>query len=476
MVQNNPISERLKKRRQLLMVLPLLIVPFVTLAFWAMGGGKRAGESAKSQHTAAGINSEVPKANVSFQAEDKLSLYQDADRKAEARKQALGQFSYPVTEDSVSGDIQLLAGGNEDPNSLKVEQKLADLQKILDGSSGLEKRGIASSLSVNPAIYGLQPGEQLGTESEEQLNRLDSLNEWIARKAESGGGSVYGEEEGQDGDMQQINTMLDKILAIQHPEKDEVGERLKQESRINKGRVYSMQLAPQNLKVPVLRPVLNTEIGSRLLKAPVIADTVTHLTGSVHELDSGALYRDPPQPIVGAFYEIDMDLDPNDAENDAAHYTVQAVIAASQTLVSGAAVKMRLTADVFIGGTLIPKGNFVYGISTVNGERLKITVSHIRFHNQIFPVHLKVYDLDGMEGIRIPGAIGRDASKEGADRGLQSVQMMSLDPSITAQAASAGIEATKGLLSKKVKLVRVTVKAGYPVLLLDEAGEDKKAK
>jgi hypothetical protein len=36
------------------------------------------------------------------------------------------------------------------------------------------------------------------------------------------------------------------------------------------------------------------------------------------------------------------------------------------------------------------------------------------------------------------------------------------------QAASAGIEAAKTLLSKKSKLIKVTVKAGYQVLLRDE--------
>jgi hypothetical protein len=42
-----------------------------------------------------------------------------------------------------------------------------------------------------------------------------------------------------------------------------------------------------------------------------------------------------------------------------------------------------------------------------------------------------------------------------------------MDPSLGAQAASAGIQAAKTLISKKVKLVKVTVKAGYQVLLRD---------
>ena len=82
-------------------------------------------------------------------------------------------------------------------------------------------------------------------------------------------------------------------------------------------------------------------------------------------------------------------------------------------------------------------------------------------------MQLSVYDLDGMEGIYIPGAITRDVAKGSADRALQGI-INTLGPSLGAQAASAGIEAAKTLLTKKVKQVKVTVKAGYQVLLKDD--------
>ena len=76
--------------------------------------------------------------------------------------------------------------------------------------------------------------------------------------------------------------------------------------------------------------------------------------------------------------------------------------------------------------------------------------------------------MDGLKGIYVPGAITRDVAKQSADRSLQTIGVTSLDPSLRAQAASAGIEAAKTLFSKKVKLIRVTVKADYQVLLKDE--------
>jgi len=88
--------------------------------------------------------------------------------------------------------------------------------------------------------------------------------------------------------------------------------------------------------------------------------------------------------------------------------------------------------------------------------------------NSLFPVALSAYDLDGMEGLYIPGAIARDAAKQSSNQAIQSMQFMTMDQSLSAQAAAAGVEAAKGLFSKKVKLIKVTVKAGYQVLLKDK--------
>lgn len=142
-----------------------------------------------------------------------------------------------------------------------------------------------------------------------------------------------------------------------------------------------------------------------------------------------------------------------------------AVIYETQNLVDGSIVKMRLLDDMVIEQTMIPKGSFVFGKTSLEGERLHIQINSIRKENSLYPVKLNVYDLDGMEGIHIPGAITRDVVKQSADNSLQNIEMTSIDPSFKAQAATAGISAAKTLLTKKAKLVRVTVKSGYKILL-----------
>jgi conjugative transposon TraM protein len=146
---------------------------------------------------------------------------------------------------------------------------------------------------------------------------------------------------------------------------------------------------------------------------------------------------------------------------------IEAVIHETQTVVSGSTVKLRLTDDIYVNGILIPRNNFIYGTASLQNDRLGISINSVRYENNLSPVALEVYDLDGLAGIYIPGSVSRDVAKSSAEQGLQNVELSTLNPSLATQATSAGIQATKSLLTKKVKLVKVTLQAGYKVLLKD---------
>ena len=115
----------------------------------------------------------------------------------------------------------------------------------------------------------------------------------------------------------------------------------------------------------------------------------------------------------------------------------------------------------------IAKDEFVFGTASLSNERLKITINSIRCQNTILPVSLSVYDVDGIAGIYIPGSINRDVSKESADEAISTLGLTPVDESVGAQAAVAGIQAAKTLASRKIRLIRVTIKSGYQVLLKD---------
>src|SRR5882672_4801775 len=73
-------SQAFLRKRKMMMVLPLLVIPFFTMAFWALGGGKGGNKKiAMAQHQ--GLNLQLPNANLKEDGKaDKMSFYDQADK------------------------------------------------------------------------------------------------------------------------------------------------------------------------------------------------------------------------------------------------------------------------------------------------------------------------------------------------------------------------------------------------------------
>jgi conjugative transposon TraM protein len=417
----NQHSAKFLRRRKMLLVLPLMVIPFITLAFWAMGGGKGTADMNQS-NTNAGLNLQLPNANLKDDKnEDKLSFYKEADADSLKREELLRNDPYykdsilakQTTLMDATGNLNNQAsavnGLNNSPyktstdvNEQRIYKKVDELNRQIN--------------QPETAYHNLSNQNQPNDNNEGFSNEVDKLHNMM---------QVINDKEEADPEMQQLNGTLDKILDIQHPQR--VKDKLKEKSLQQKEVVFAVS------KIPV-------------------ADNISLLDTSKHKAESNA-----------GFYGIDDNESQSEEDN-----AIEAVVHANQTLVNGAVIKLRLTTDIYISGSLIPKGNFVYGIASLNNERLEIEVNSIRNGNSLFPVKLEVYDMDGLPGIHIPGAITRDVAKQSADNGLQLMELTSVDPSLKAQAATAGINTVKSLMSRKVKQVKVLVKAGYKVLLRDK--------
>lgn len=364
------------KQRKFLLVLPLLVLPFLCLAFWALGGGKTARAQASQQ---TGLNVNMPNAVLKDEKGfDKMSFYDEVQKdsaklKDQQKNAALFFKNVADTTPSLSN-----LGKYTDPNEAKVYAKLSELRAVMQ-----QQQPAAAPPVLQP------PGEVMAASNNTNVDRLEKLVNGM-----QGAGSG-------DSDMERLNTMLDKIIAIQHPEKDT----------------------------------------PRVKTATAPMNAVTVRTNGL------------------GFYSND------DAVDSMGGNTIRAVVPETQTLVSGATVKLQLLQDVYVKGIRVIANSFVYGIASLTGERLSVRVSSLRAGNRIVPVSLTAFDMDGLVGVHIPGSINRDAAKQSADEGINSIGLATLDPSIGAQAASAGIQAAKSLMSKKARLVRVTIPAGYQIFL-----------
>lgn len=386
------------KQRKLLMVLPLLAIPFLTMAFWALGGGK--GKEKMAVNTP-GLNLDLPDARLKEDKfMDKLSFYEKSDKDSMRMVEWMRSDPYykrdsnPIFPNELEDLATMNAGKNNqrlntshyEGNASKPEDQLLQKLQLLESEMKMSSSDHYEDKSTTPL-----PGNELSTEID-RLEQLLKVNNVSAT---------------EDPEMKQLEGTLDKILDIQHP------QRVKERSVRNKEAVYAVRKTS------------------------------------------------PADTIVKGFYSFSEEKEFETVEQNA----IEAIIASNQTIVNGAVVKFRLLHEVYIQGKLIPKDELVSGIASLDGERLQVEINSIRSGKSIYTVKLEVFDIDGLPGIYIPGTINRDVAKESLNNSLSLADVSSLDPSFKAQATTTGISALKSLVSKKAKLIRVQLKAGYKVLL-----------
>jgi len=443
------LSPAFIRKRRFYVALPILIVPFVSLLFWSLGGGGGTSVAAQPSKTVGGLNLQLPMAKLKDESRlTKLDYYKKADADSAKRQTQIKNDPYYrlaglkiSMPDSASSlllhrqkeskvgafpassfiqDVKSSSGQAKitDPNELKVYEHLAALNAQLNKATAVPVKSPpnldGSAAMKSASSTALPPGSP-------DVDRLEKMMH-----------TLHTRDTSADPEMRQLSGMLDKLIQIQHPAP--LDESNKPISVSQKRAIYSI-VEPEDNPISSLDPKTGRAEGDSSDLFPATRNT---------------------------FYDLGDEEPANQGSN-----TFPAVVAETQNLVNGAAVKLQLLQSLMVNGVSLPPDQEIYGICQMSGDRLTITINSLRFGEHILPVSLSVYDLDGLVGIATPGAVSRDVAKQSADQSISSMGLASLDQSFGAQAATAGIQAAKNLLSKKVKLVQVTLPAGYQVLLKD---------
>ena len=146
------------------------------------------------------------------------------------------------------------------------------------------------------------------------------------------------------------------------------------------------------------------------------------------------------------------------------------MVAGDQSVISGQSVKLRLTEPMWVGNSLIPRNTLIVGQARLQGERLEVEISSIEANGSVYEVDLQVFDSDGQEGVNIPNSMESDAIHEiGANMGSTMGSSINLTTNTGAQIASdvgrGLINGVSQYLNKKLRTVKVHLKAGYRVML-----------
>lgn len=154
--------------------------------------------------------------------------------------------------------------------------------------------------------------------------------------------------------------------------------------------------------------------------------------------------------------------------------SIRASVYQTITISNGKEVQLRLQEPMQAGNMLIPANTILTGSAKIGGERLHITITSIQYADNVIPVEMEVYDMDGIQGIFVPNSDEVTAMKEiAANMGTSMGSSITITDDAGSQlAADLGrslIQGTSQFFSKKMREVKVTLKAGYKVLLLPKA-------
>jgi len=174
-------------KRKILLLLPVLIVPLFVSGFYMFGGGKT-DHSLAQQQLNGGINQSLPDATFSKdQPKEKIDFYDQADRDF----MHLKSNSIADVAKSLGFDNQL-----EQRQTGEIDIKLEALNREINRP-------------VEPVDYrrsGVSPNNQPSS-IKNDVDRLEVLMKTMH------------ENKTEDPEMQQLNSLMQSILDIQHPER-----------------------------------------------------------------------------------------------------------------------------------------------------------------------------------------------------------------------------------------------------------------
>ena len=151
--------------------------------------------------------------------------------------------------------------------------------------------------------------------------------------------------------------------------------------------------------------------------------------------------------------------------------TLKVVVDRTTTLKEGDNVVLRLLETAKVQGLHIPRQSRLIAVAKIEGNRMHLLIKSIEVDGHIIAVKLSAYDTNGQEGVYIPGSEDINALKEvganiGGSMGTSFTFASSAKDQIISEAARGVMQGASQLLQKKLRTVKVTLKGGYRLFLV----------
>lgn len=425
-----PLTEEQRQRRRKMLVYPLMGLLFIGSMWLIFAPSDK--DKAKAQQ-GVGFNTEMPLPAQSGIIADKRTAYEQArleekqrERRAQMNDLAALFSDKEAEKDSPTEEFDLLNPEPQQP------------ARTYGGSSARQPihSSAAAYEEINRTLGTFYETPQDDPEKKELRERIEELEAMMARQAEPSGSTL----DDQVALLEKSYELAAKYMpagqggTTQQPSAADTEED-KKTVRNGKAVAQPVGQVAERIVSALAQPMTDSEF----------------ITAQTDERNFGF------QTAVGTSSAVGRN-------------TIPACVHGNQTVTDGQAVRLRLAEPMQVAGVRIPRNTVVVGAARVQGERLGIDITSLEYRGTIIPVELTVFDSDGQEGIFIPNSMEVSAAKEvAANMGSSLGSSINISTDAGAQLASdlgkGLIQGTSQYIAKKMRTVKVHLKAGYRVML-----------
>jgi conjugative transposon TraM protein len=415
---------QLQKRKKMI-IFPLFFLLF-TVCMWFIF----APSDDKKEAGRDGFNTELPTPKESGIISDKRDAYQqEAMRNKEQEKmRSLQDFAFALGE------------GTTSEREIRTASTPVEYYEEPDNSSSQSNRG--NSPFQSSANHYQDINRQLGEWYNEPETKVDAEAQLALESR-----------------IQELERQLEEKLAA--------GGQLDLIEKSYAIAAKYMPTQPQTeTPAPTSVPVVNTAgTGRKITPQPVsgVSRNVVSLLSA--PLSDSAFVEEYTKPRNRGFHTAAGN------EQQAGKNSINACISKTVTVTDGQEIQIRLMEAMQAGEIVIPENTIISGSARLAGERMNVEVNYIGYEGNIIPIEMVVFDLDGNQGISVPGSEELNAVKEvaanmGTSMGSSITITGDAKSQLLADLGRSAIQGASQYVGKKMRTVRVTLKAGHRILLL----------
>lgn len=430
--QKEPLTHEQQQRRKKMLIYPLMGLLFLG-SMWLIFAPSA--EEKEQEQIGMGFNTDMPLPTDAVIIGDKSKAYEQAS--LEAKQKERNRAVQDLASLFDDGETEEESTDDEEYDLLNPGGSSASTSYA--GGGGNSRTTIQTSADayrdINATLGNFYETPEEDTEKEELQKRVDELEAMMAQ------------QQAQPSSMDEQIALLEKSyeLAAKYMPNGQNGNGQTATANPNEGQTPTVRNG-KAVAMPV--GTVTRQVVSSLVQPMSDAEFIA---GYTQERNYGF------HTAVGT-------------AQTAGKNTISACIHSDQTITDGQSVRLRLLEAMRVADKVIPRNSVVVGAARVQGERLGIGLSSIEYEGTIIPVELSVFDSDGQEGIFIPGSMEIDAVKEiAANMGSSLGSSINISTNAGAQLASdlgkGVIQGTSQYIAKKMRTVKVHLKAGYKVLL-----------